>query len=127
MSEETSNKIKINVKAAKYTEEDDIYFNIGRNSFLKKLKEENLDINKLLLNGANINEDYFKFNFLLSDLHRTGESSINESISYLEDSLEQNDYKDLFKCLNSENFILLKSVIKSKYNIKSKIFNKNKG
>jgi hypothetical protein len=97
--------------------EQEIYHSIMQTDFLEKIEEAEIDIKSLVADKKKDPTQFHKFNYLLKDLHNTNEIDMCSALTYLEDYF---DYKDLFKCLNAENLILVKSLMAAKFNIKKK-------
>lgn len=105
---------------SKQTDENveyEIYHTIMQSDFLNKMKDYGVDLIKLIKEKKKDATMFHKFNYLLKDLHLTNEIDICSSLTYLEDEY---DYKEIFKCLNAENILLVKSIMAKKYNIKKK-------
>ena len=99
------------------TVEYEIYHVIMQSDFLEKVTNYGIDLKILVKEKKKDATMFHRFNYLLKDLHTTGEVDICSSLTYLEDEF---DYKEIFKCLNAENIILVKSLMAKKYNIKKK-------
>lgn len=120
-TEQEYKKIKFSGKQYDENVEQEIYHKIMQEKFLKLLEDSDIDL-KQLINKKN-KTIFYKFNYLIKDLHETKESNICDSLTYLEDLF---DYKVILKqFLNSENKILVKKIMREKYNIKKRKGNKN--
>lgn len=98
--------------------ESEIYHNIMQTNFLNKIKNVNINLDLLIKDKKKDPTDFHKFNYLLKDLHSNNEIDICAAITYLEDLYE---YKEIFKCINAENLILIKTLMSKKYNIKKEV------
>lgn len=101
------------------TPDDDIFSKINHEQFFKILKEENIDIDQIVLKRKK--NDYLpfhKFNFILKELHYEKKICMTESCVFLLN--EMLDVKDTLSCLNDENRYILRTSLAERHNKKLK-------
>jgi hypothetical protein len=119
MNKDVSNLEKIQIKTKQVDDsiEQSIYHSIMQVEFKQKVENAGIDLSGLLKEKKKNATMFYKFNYLLKDFHLNGEIDICDSLTFLEDDF---CYKEIFKCLNAENILLVKSLMAKKYNIKKK-------
>ena len=103
---------------------------MSKDEFLKRMSEFGIDLEtideesrlpvdilKIISNKRN-NEQFFKFNIFLKQMHLNGDINIVESAVYL--YKEFFDMKTVVKCLNEENLYLIRKELTKRFKGKCK-------
>lgn len=94
--------------------EGTIFQVLTKEDFLEKIVEEGINIDTLIREKKKENTMFHKFNYLLKDLHMTGELNIVTAITCFE---EDYSYKSIMKCVNAENTLMIRNYLIKEHKI----------